>query len=220
MLNLDVSLGQVQVHLGDFESRVPQNELQGHHISTVHQIPHCEGVAEEVAVEPGNTRPLPKSLDALCRTVVAHGRTIDREDQFVNVRESWFCTPSGQIAKQGFLGGATERHEPLFPSLSHHFDVAVINVGVLGGQSPEFASAYSGVEQQQYHHVEPCSEEAIGVDSSENPVDLLIRENLDHRFGQLGPFQTAQYVLIGEALLLQPGRKGLQGSDIGVNGVG
>ncbi len=48
VLYLDVGLGQVHVHLRDFQRRVAQDQPQRHDVATVHQIAHRKGVAKQV----------------------------------------------------------------------------------------------------------------------------------------------------------------------------
>jgi len=46
VLKLDMSVRDMHVHLGNFQSGVTEYQLQGHHVPAIHQITHSEGVTE------------------------------------------------------------------------------------------------------------------------------------------------------------------------------
>ena len=70
MLDLDLGFGQVNIHLCYLKGGVSQDQAQGHDVAPVHQIPHGEGVPEEMRMQPRHLGSLSKTLDDLPEALI------------------------------------------------------------------------------------------------------------------------------------------------------
>jgi uncharacterized protein YprB with RNaseH-like and TPR domain len=65
VLHFDVGFSQVHVDLGHIERRMPQDQLEGHHIAAIHEIVHRKGMPEQMGMKACDAGGVPQPLDGL-----------------------------------------------------------------------------------------------------------------------------------------------------------
>ena len=71
MLDLDVTFGQMHVHLCHIQAGMAENQLERHHIPSVHQILDGERVTQQVRAESGDAGCLSGPFHHMRESVVA-----------------------------------------------------------------------------------------------------------------------------------------------------
>jgi hypothetical protein len=90
-------------------------------------------------------------------------------------------------------------------------------VTFLGAQ---FRGAKTGVEKQQHNCVEPRADEALRIDLGNQTANLVVAQDLDHRFRGFGNLEAGEQIAFGVTFLHEPLGEYLERPDETGDGVG
>ena len=170
---------------------------------------------KQMGAKPLNTSTLLQPAEHLPNGSVGDGPEIGHKEK--TVRGSTAGT-AGHIPEKDFADGEAERNNPLLVTLAVHNEIPFRDMNMVKSKGNNFMKAKAAVQHKGTDTEITELNEIPGIKAGKKTADFRIGQNINRLSLCLGKPELFREVVRYVLLLIAPGQKGTQSTDIGLSG--